>query len=102
MLPLLRESRFAFDLELLALARHIGYTRILEAPVRIEERIGSTISLKRAWRLFVDTLGLYVRLSIRHEYDAPIACRSAGSAPADAESQVGTTVMTLAPSPVLA
>jgi len=80
-LPLLRESRFAFDLEFLVLARHLGYTRILEAPVRIEERIGSTISLKRAWRLFVDTLGLYVRLSVRHEYDAPIAFRDAPGAP---------------------
>ena len=43
-LPLLRESRFALDLELLVLARRLGYTRIVEAPVRIEERFGSTIS----------------------------------------------------------
>jgi glycosyltransferase involved in cell wall biosynthesis len=99
-LPLLRESRFAFDLELLVLARYLGYTRILEAPVRIEERIDSTISLKRAWRLFVDTLGLYVRLSVRHEYDAPIAFRSTGSASAAAESQVGTTRAAVAPSPM--
>ena len=34
-LPLLRESRFALDLELLVLARRLGYTRIVEAPVRI-------------------------------------------------------------------
>ena len=45
-LPLLRESRFALDLELLVLARRLGYTRIVEAPVRIQERFGSTISLK--------------------------------------------------------
>ena len=32
-LPLLRESRFALDLELLVLARRLGYTRIVEAPV---------------------------------------------------------------------
>ncbi len=99
-LPLLRECRFAFDLEFLVLARHLGYTRILEAPVRIEERIGSTISLKRAWRLFVDTLGLYVRLSVRHECDAPIAFGSSGSASAAAESQAGTTRAAVAPSPV--
>ena len=43
-LPLLRESRFALDLELLVLARRLGYTRIVEAPVGIEERFGSTIS----------------------------------------------------------
>jgi len=72
-LPLLRESRFALDLELLVLARRLGYTRIVEAPVRIEERFGSTISLKAVWLLLVDTLGLFVRYSVRHEYDAAIA-----------------------------
>ncbi len=74
-LPLLRESRFALDLELLVLARRLGYTRIVEAPVRIEERFGSTISLKAVWLLLVDTLGLFVRYSVRHEYDAAIAGR---------------------------
>jgi glycosyltransferase involved in cell wall biosynthesis len=78
-LPLLRESRFALDLELVVLARRLGYTRIVEAPVRIEERFGSTISLKAVWLLLVDTLGLYIRYSIRHEYDAALAERSGGS-----------------------
>jgi glycosyltransferase involved in cell wall biosynthesis len=68
-LPLLRESRFALDLELLVLAHRLGYTHIVEAPVRIDERFGSTISLKAVWLLLVDTVGLFVRFSIRHEYD---------------------------------
>jgi glycosyltransferase involved in cell wall biosynthesis len=71
-LPLLRESRFALDLELLVLAHRLGYTHIVEAPVRIEERFGSTISLKAVWLLLVDTVGLFVRFSVRHEYDAAI------------------------------
>src|SRR5580698_2039093 len=75
-LPLLRESRFALDLELLVLARRLGYSRIVEAPVRIEERFGSTISLKAVWLLLVDTIGLYVRFSIRHDYDAALAARA--------------------------
>lgn len=75
-LPLLRESRFALDLELLVLARRLGYTRIVEAPVRIEERFGSTISLKAVWLLLVDTIGLFVRYSIRHEYDEALVARS--------------------------
>ena len=75
-LPLLRESRFALDLELLVLARRLGYTHIVEAPVAIEERFGSTISLKAVWLLLIDTLGLFVRFSIRHEYDAAIAARA--------------------------
>jgi glycosyltransferase involved in cell wall biosynthesis len=78
-LPLLRESRFALDLELLVLARRLGYTRIVEAPVRIRERFGSTISLKAVWLLLIDTLALYIRYSIRHEYDAELgAQRSPG------------------------
>jgi glycosyltransferase involved in cell wall biosynthesis len=72
-LPLLRESRFALDLELLVLARRLGYTNIVEAPVRIQERFGSTISLRAVWLLLVDTLGLFVRYSIRHQYDAALA-----------------------------
>ena len=69
-LPLLRENRFAFDIELLVLARRLGYTQIVEAPVHIQERLGSTISLKSAWRLLADTFGISVRLSILHDYDS--------------------------------
>jgi glycosyltransferase involved in cell wall biosynthesis len=75
-LPLLRESRFALDLELLVLARRLGYTRIVEAPVRIQERFGSTISLKAVWLLLVDTIALFIRYSVRHEYDAALAARA--------------------------
>jgi glycosyltransferase involved in cell wall biosynthesis len=83
-LPLLRESRFALDLELLVLARRLGYTRIVESPVRIQERFGSTISLTAVWNLLVDTLGLWIRYSVRHEYDDAIAARarSGGGTPA--------------------
>jgi glycosyltransferase involved in cell wall biosynthesis len=75
-LPLLRESRFALDLELLVLARRLGYDRMVEAPVRIEERFGSTISLKAVGLLLVDTLGLFIRFSIRREYEPTIGARS--------------------------
>jgi glycosyltransferase involved in cell wall biosynthesis len=72
-LPLLRESRFALDLELLVLARRLGYTRIVEAPVGIEQRFGSTISLTAVWHLLVDTLGLFIRFTVRHEYDGALS-----------------------------
>ena len=84
-LPLLREKRFGLDLELLVVARRLGYTRIVEAPVRIEERSGSTISLKRAWRLLTDTLGIFVRVSIQHAYDGA-ALESGGVARVTSES----------------
>jgi len=75
-LPLLRESRFALDLELLVLARRLGYSHIVEAPVRIRERFGSTISLKAVWLLLVDTIALFIRYSVRHDYDDALAARA--------------------------
>ena len=81
-LPLLRESRFALDLELLLLANRLGYTKIVEAPVRIEERFGSTISLKAVWRLLTDTVGLWVRYAVLRQYDDAIKARLASRAQA--------------------
>jgi glycosyltransferase involved in cell wall biosynthesis len=78
-LPMLRESRFALDLELLVLAHRLGYTKIVEAPVRIEERFGSTISLKAVWLLLVDTLGLFVRFDVLHQYDVALRAHSDGA-----------------------
>ena len=78
-LPMLRESRFALDLELLVLAHHLGYTRLVEAPVRIEERFGSTISLKAVWLLLVDTLGLFVRFDVLRQYDVALRARRGGA-----------------------
>jgi glycosyltransferase involved in cell wall biosynthesis len=95
-LPLLRENRFAFDIELLVLAERLGYRRIVESPVRIEERTGSTISVRRAWRLCVDTLNIFVRLSVHHEYDAALASRSGLGTPAVSEGPIGTDRTTAA------
>ncbi len=83
-LPLLRESRFALDLELLVVARRLGYSKIVEAPVRIEERFTSTISLRAVWSLLIDTLAVFWRLSVVRAYDPGIASlrarRQTGSA----------------------
>jgi glycosyltransferase involved in cell wall biosynthesis len=98
-LPLLQESRFALDLELLVLARRLGYTRVVEAPVDIEERAGSTISPKRAWRLLADTFGIFVRLSVRHEYAAAGASRSADGTPITLDTPVAGAAPAT-PSPV--
>ncbi len=80
-LPLLRESRFALDLELLVVARQLGYARIVEAPVRIEERFGSTISIKAVCWLLIDTLALFWRFRVRHAYDSAIAARRLAAKP---------------------
>src|SRR5207237_1088445 len=42
-LPRMVEKRFAFDLELFVVARHLGYRRLFEAPLRIRHQFSSTI-----------------------------------------------------------
>ena len=68
-LPRMVEKRFAFDVELLVVARHLGYRRFFEAPIRILERFGSTISLSSVWGMLVDTLGIFYRLKVLRWYD---------------------------------
>ena len=67
-LPLMKESGFAFDLELLALARHRGYVHLVEAPVRIRERFSSTISVRAVLAIFRDTVAIFWRLRVRRAY----------------------------------
>jgi glycosyltransferase involved in cell wall biosynthesis len=89
-LPLLRESRFALDLELLVVARRLGYSKIVEAPVRIEERFTSTISVRAVWSLLIDTLAVFWRLSVVRAYDPAIAAlraRQVGATGAGGDSR---------------
>jgi glycosyltransferase involved in cell wall biosynthesis len=62
-------KRFAFDVELLALARHFGFRRVIEAPVRIEYAFDSTTGLKAVARVLWDTAAIFYRLRLRHWYD---------------------------------
>jgi len=68
-LPLLVERRFAFDLELIVVAHHLGYDKLFEAPVRIEERFSSTISLRAVLGMLTDTISIFVRLRMLRFYD---------------------------------
>ncbi len=67
--PLLLVKRFAFDLELLAVAKALGYGRIKELPVRLDYRftgsgVGSTAVLLALW----DTAAIFYRLRILRTY----------------------------------
>ena len=75
-LPRMVEKRFAFDLELLVVARRLGFTRFVEAPVAIEERFSSTISLRSIRPMLVDTLAIFYRLRILGFYGPPTRRRS--------------------------
>jgi len=76
-LPRLLVKSFAADIELLAVARRLGFKRIFEAPVKFNGeafRSGSTVfefkSLyKAAIGMFFDTLAVFYRLKLLHYYD---------------------------------
>lgn len=60
-LPLMVEERFALDLELLVIAKKLGYREIIEVPVIINRRMTSTVSLKAVVGMLLDTLRIYIR-----------------------------------------
>lgn len=71
-LPRLLVKRFAFDVEMLAVANHLGFKRIFEAPIDIKFGKNSTITNKRFIRIvlgtFIDTLAVFYRLKILNYY----------------------------------
>lgn len=80
-LPSMVEKRFAFDLELLVVARRMGYRSFVELPVQIAERFTSTISPKAVWRTLLDTLAIFYRLRVTRFYGPRLA-------PASGDGQV--------------
>lgn len=72
-LPRLLVKDFAFDIEILAVAHHLGYTRIFEAPVELDftgaSSITSTNFIIIAFNTLWDTLAVFYRLRILHYYD---------------------------------
>jgi glycosyltransferase involved in cell wall biosynthesis len=68
-LPLLLVKRFAFDLELLAVAKALGYGRVRELPVRLEYRFsGSELRSRAVVRALWDTAAIFYRLRILRTY----------------------------------
>ena len=67
--PLLVVNGFAFDIELVALARHFGFTRISEVPVTIEHDFNSSVNVRHVFRMLWDTLGVFYWLRIIRYYD---------------------------------
>ena len=68
-MPLLAIKRFAFDLELLVVANHLGYRNVCEAPIRLDYQFESTVNLGSAWRVLWDTAAIFYRLHILRYYD---------------------------------
>ena len=63
--PRLAVKRYAFDVELLAVANLYGL-KVVEMPVNI--KLDATFKPKEMWHMFVDLLGIAYRLRIIHWY----------------------------------
>lgn len=70
--PRLLVKKFAFDVEILALAYALGYKRIYEAPIKLNFRGTSSITSTSLWGIIwlmlVDTLAIYYRVRIIKYY----------------------------------
>ena len=89
-LPRMAEKRFAFDLELFVVARHLGYRRFFEAPVSIDHQFESTISFRSVRGMLVDTLAIFYRLRLLRFYDRPGRRELAADTAAAIQSAVGS------------
>lgn len=73
-LPRLLVKTFAFDIEMLSVAHHLGYKRIYEAPIDIKLIFGQSSSvtsqrfLKNIWLITKDTLAVFYRLRVLGYY----------------------------------
>jgi len=68
-LPHLVVSRYAMDIEMLAVAQHMGYKRIFEAPIQVMfDQKTSTINWDTVFKMAWDTLRVFYRLRILNLY----------------------------------
>jgi glycosyltransferase involved in cell wall biosynthesis len=61
-------KRYAFDVELLAVANLYGL-KVVEMPVRL--KMGASFRLREMWRMLIDLLGIAYRLRVRRYYQKP-------------------------------
>lgn len=71
--PKLTVKRYAFDVELLALANLLGL-KVAELPINI--RLRNLFSLKEVWRMFLDLLGITYRLRMLRWYQRVLLMES--------------------------
>lgn len=76
--PRLCVKRYAFDVELLAVANLYGL-RIVEMPTEL--RIEGLFNLKDVLRMFVDLLGIAYRLRVLHWYQRPLTIKNGVKVP---------------------
>jgi len=66
-------KKFAFDVEILAVAQKLGYTKIYEAPIKLNFNRASSITSGSFWKVIFsmlwDTAAVFYRLRILRYYD---------------------------------
>ena len=70
-LPLLLVKKYAFDIEMLSVARSFGFKRIYEAPIKLKHQFGSltdAATLRTIWHMLYDTIAVFYRLKILNYY----------------------------------
>lgn len=71
-LPRLLVKRYAFDLEILSVANHLGFSRIFEAPIKLNYKFGNlthAAGLKIIQKSLKDALAVFYRLKILGYYN---------------------------------
>lgn len=69
-LPRMLVKRYAMDIEMLAVAKHLGFNRIYEAPIEVTfDQQTSRINWTTIFRMVWDTMTVFYRLNILHYYD---------------------------------
>lgn len=72
-LPRLLVKRYAFDIEILAVANYLGFNRIYESPVEIKynfQSLTKASTLRTILNMAKDTLAVFYRLRILNYYDS--------------------------------
>lgn len=74
-LPRLVVKRYAFDIEILAVSRYLGFGRIYDAPVEINFDFSNTnfnpaklIFNANIWKMIIDTIAVFYRMKILNYY----------------------------------
>lgn len=70
-LPVLLVKKYAFDIEMLAVARAFGYQRIFDAPIKLDYQFKSltrSSTLRTIFLMLWDTLTVFYRLRILRHY----------------------------------
>jgi len=68
-LPRLLVKRWAFDLEILAVANRLGYKKIYESPIEIHYNFISNITKDAVVNFVIDYLAIFYRIHLLHYYD---------------------------------